>query len=232
MAWTYLVESEESAWPLAIGSDLSPTARSTPIVKQSCSLDSMKENCIKRQFGTMSEQFKQAFFPQLRISYAGGSLVRTSVLQAMEKAWTESAVDFFGKSCAYPKRSSPISYSLKTSQRSLLEEEEPWFRRLPKSGMIVDGILYPLLNVGHCTKEKGGFYWPTPRANNKMDCPSERRRDNPQLETIVNIKQSTFGKKLCPRFVELLMGFHLDWTELDHWATQWFQSRRKRRLNT
>jgi site-specific DNA-cytosine methylase len=85
------------------------------------------------------------------------------------------------------------------------------------SGRLNEQVVYPQM-------------WPTPRANNKMDCPSERRRDNPQLETIVNINQSTFGKKLCPRWVSVLMGYPTTHTDLEPSVMQWFLSRQKRRL--
>lgn len=198
--------------------------------------------------------------PRMLISSSAGSLdhARISLLQDLEKAWKGSEASYFTRSCAFPKKSSPSSYSLKTSQPSQAEEDFASLKKLPRWGMIVDGVLYPLHPLERYTNVKGGSYlptpgateggpmppdtnyrpnqrsyndrtgkhvqitirryvemFPTPRARNAPDCPSERRRDSPQLESAVNMNQSTIGKKLCPQFVELLMGFPTAWTELE-----------------
>jgi len=62
--------------------------------------------------------------------------------------------------------------------------------------------------------------WPTPSARNPPDCRAERKRKSPQLESVANISQSTNGKMLSPMFVELLMGYPIDWTELKPLETQ------------
>jgi hypothetical protein len=80
----------------------------------------------------------------------------------MEKDWMESEADCFSRSCAWPKKSSPSSYSLKMSQPSLVEAVFKSLEKLPRWGMIVDGVLYPLRPLEHYTVEKGGSYWLTP----------------------------------------------------------------------
>jgi hypothetical protein len=104
---------------------------------------------------------QEGFEEQLILSW-GAFPARISALQDMEKAWLASEAAYFGRSIAWPKKSSPSSYSLKTSQLSLLEEEAPWFKRLPKWGMIVDGVLYPLQALERGIKEIVGSYWLTP----------------------------------------------------------------------
>lgn len=74
--------------------------------------------------------------------------------------------------------------------------------------------------------------WPTPRASHQADFPCERRRHNPSLECMVNISQSTIGKKLCWKWTSLLMGYPIEWLDLEPWAMQWFQSKRRRRLKS
>ena len=159
---------------------------------------------------------------------------RIFLLQAAGQAWKASEAVLFSRySDSSMKRKLP-SYSLKTSQTLGLKEQSEFVKNWPKEGMIVDGVVYPLVMWERDTKGKGGSclhlptpntldflpprskerMWPTPRERNAPDCPSERRRDSPQLESVVNIQQSTSGKRLCPQFVELLMGYPIGWTEL------------------
>jgi hypothetical protein len=230
----------------------------------------------------------------------------------MEKAWLASEAAYFGRSIAWPKKSSPRSYSWKMSQLLLPGVDSQSLGQLPKWGMIVDGVLYPLQALERYIVGKGGSYWatpntmdgmelrsdeamrdqftharkgrtkpanlreqvhakcwpqnlflatptattrirsqrfrenrlpnpqefvemwPTPKASDgkRCDSPSERRRDTPCLPTVVNMEASTNGKKLCPVFVELLMGYPKEWTVLEDWAMQWFQNKRKKRLKS
>ena len=284
--WIYLgcstdltssAESEESVLPLAIGSNLSHTAKLTHTVKEFCSPEWLMGGLIPHQSGLISKHLWPRTLQAAVISSQADFPARISVLQGLEKAWEESEVAYFSRSCAWPKKSSPSSYSLKMCQLSLLEEEAPWLKRLPKWGMIVGGVLYPLRALEHYTVVKGGSYWatpntmdgmelrseealkhqftharkgrtkpanlreqvhpqcwpqnlfPTPQARSAPDCPAERMRHTPSLESVANMEQSTNGKKLCPAFVELLMGYPKEWTVLEDWAMQWFQSKRKKR---
>ena len=96
--------------------------------------------------------------------------------------------------------------------------------------MIVDGVLYPLKALERVTKGKDGFYWPTPRANKIGGYSSPRFR--PTLEQTVKmqlIQGSSALGRLNPVWIEWLMGYPLQWTDLDHWAMQWFQCKRKKR---
>jgi hypothetical protein len=93
------------------------------------------------------------------------SPARILALQAGAKAWTESEADYFSRLCAWPKKSDPNFYSLKTCQQSGQEDSIPLAGNWPRQGMIVDGVLYPLLKSAQITRENGGFCWPTPVAN-------------------------------------------------------------------
>ena len=54
-------------------------------------------------------------------------------------------------------------------------------------------------------------HWPTPTKNVNADCPSERDRHTPALESAVNIEDQTKGK-LSAAWVEWLMGLPEGWT--------------------
>ena len=56
--------------------------------------------------------------------------------------------------------------------------------------------------------------YPTPMATQRGDCPAERRRHSPCLESVVAMQEPN-GGKLNPTWVEWLMGFPLGWTDLD-----------------
>lgn len=59
------------------------------------------------------------------------------------------------------KRKLP-SYSLKTCQTLGPKEQSEFAKSWPKEGMIVDGVIYPLVMWERNTKGKDGFCWPTP----------------------------------------------------------------------
>lgn len=190
--------------------------------------------------------------------------------------------------------------------------------RLPKWGMIVDGVLYPLHALEHCISDSGGSYWltpttmdhlpvrqgealenalyrgdpqkkskrkcsgrlneqvaypqmwPTPIARdatrNKGGSPSDFRRHTPNLPTAIlkmvatpttsqankpirhpspsrdskqhgddlqdsigRLNPESIGKRLCPRWVSVLMGYPTTWTDLDPSVMQWYQSKQEKR---
>src|SRR5271170_1253270 len=229
MAWIYLAESEDLQSPSANGSSLSLIVKSTPIVKQCYSGTYFLEIFQKLPYGIMWKLYhqKNSHFPS--ISFMEDSLARISVLQDLEKGWQESEVDYFSRSYAWPKKSSPLSYSLKMCQQLRREEGYRSLAKLPKWGMIVDGVLYPLQVLEQSMKGRDGFCLPTPTSRAASDCPAERKRNSPSLESVLNQKNGTNGLKTNPRFLECIMGYPLGWTELEPWAMQWFLNKRKKR---
>jgi hypothetical protein len=195
-------------------------------------------------------------------------------LQDFKKAWKESEAVFFSKYYDSSMKRKLPSYSLKTCQTLELKEQNEFAKNWPKEGMIVDGLIYPLVMWERDIKEKDGFSWPTPDATNrgarinqnghqvtlqdavkmyptpqawdgargpakKYDpkskkqvertlvtfakhfptptardwkdnaSPSEYNRNTPTLATHA-------GGQLNPQFVEWLMGYETEWTELKH----------------
>lgn len=248
MGWIYLVESEESASHLETMSDQSPIAKLTPIVKQSSYLECIPDTFQELKYGMTSKPLSQENSePSTLLSAASRNYVKTLVLQEMEKAWQESEADCFSRSCAWPKKSSPSSYSLKTSQQLRAEGDFELLEKLPRWGMIVDGVLYPLKALEQCTKEKDGFYWPatkaiayltyaTPcasQANKPIREPSPSRQKKEHGEDIQDsvgrLNPSSIGKKLCPKWVSVLMGFPITWLDLDPSVMLWYHNKLKRR---
>ena len=56
-----------------------------------------------------------------------------------------------------------------------------------RSGMMQNGIAYQLPPLLRLTDVIESGLWPTPLASAKSDCPSERRRQSPHLETVVKM---------------------------------------------
>ena len=243
MAWIYLkdstssAESEESVSPSMNGSNLSHIAKSNPIVKASYCRECKKGICPKHQFGMIYEHYPKEISVKLSTlsSAASHEHAKTSVLQDMERDWQESEADFFSRSCAWPKKSSPSSYSLKTFQPLQQEGDFKSLMKLPRWGMIVDGILYPLHLLEHCTDAIDGSYWLTPRVK-MMATPSASQSSKPIREpspsrkkkehgedlqdSIGRLNPEIIGKKLCPRWVSVLMGYPTNWTDLRHLEIQ------------
>jgi len=277
---TSFQESQESQPPLETIAKPSPTASLTPTVKQSCSLEWQVMTSTTLPSGITLQPCREGNLKELLTLSSAASRndhVRTLALQERERDWKASEADYFSRSCAWPKKSSPSSYSLKMFQLLQAEGDFESLEKLPKWGMIVDGVLYPLRPLERYIVARGGSCWltpstmdhlpvrtgealdrsmrrgsknyrktsgrlneqvvypqmfPTPKARDWKDSgsePSAQRRHSPSLPIVVNMNQSMNGKKLCPRWVSLLMGYPAMWIELNVWAMQWFLSRRKKR---
>lgn len=267
MGWIYLAESEGSVLPSENGLDPSPTAKSTHIVKESCCPECKLMISRLPPYGTIlkhSESPTLKHYGDMSISYMEASHAKILALRDMEKVWQESEADFFSKSCAWPKKSSPNSYSLKTFQLLQPEGDFRSLEKLPKWGMIVDGVLYPLHPLERYTVENDGSYWPTPQARAQQDTPSERKRHSPCLhsailmatptasqankpirmpspsrasgehgedlqDSIGRLNPESIGKRLCPKWVSVLMGYPTTWTDLEASVMPWYLNKRKKR---
>jgi hypothetical protein len=233
MGWIYLAELEETP------SDCPTTSKLSLIVKQT---DTLKLSYYhawatgvshSHQYGMIS-----AHSPALQRTYqlillSGGSPARILALQERVRDWAGSVVVFFTKSCAWPKSSSPLSYTLRTS---LPFEPEDWTqlsKNLPKSGMTVAGRCYPLEKLGLPIKENGGLCWPTPtsKMTNRSREAWEKHRARPGnksggMDLSVAVQSvPDDGGRLNPQWVEWVMGFPNDWTVLSDWVTLWYQNK-------
>src|SRR5687767_6098927 len=170
MVWIYLAESEECQSDSVDGLDQLLTVKSIHIVKQCLSHEFPMDYYLIVLSGIMLRHCGEKILEDLQTSFMEGFHARISALQEMEKAWKEREADYFSRSCDWPKKLSHDSYSLKMFQPLPKEEEFKLLKKLPRWGMIVDGVLYPLQALERYTLEKDGFYWPTPTAKASMDC--------------------------------------------------------------
>ena len=195
-----------------------------------CELDTYCQGVLlsRMQFGMTLQPCREGNYEDSSTLSSVGSRnekdhARTLALQDMEKAWLESEADYFSRSFAWPKKSSPNSYSLKTQREYSQMEESKLSKRLPPSGIAYDGLLRAVKRLDHPKIVKDGLCLPTPKASDskRTDSPCERRRHSPDLTTFLNMKYQTKGKKVHPHFIEWMMTYPLNWTCLSLFARNW-----------
>lgn len=223
MVWIFFRELEELGTLSKTMSKQSPIARSDDISKPSCCRSWKTKKFNNVLFGTTLKRSRLIHLMAILILSLQDSLVRTLALQGLEKAWMESEAAFFSRLCAFPKKSSPRSYFLKMCPRSSHEMAYESLQRLPKSGMTVDGALYPLHQLEHTTKGIAGSFWPTPDA-------SARGARKIQKNHHYTLQDAVGSGKLNPKWIEWLMMYPLGWTELSRSATLWYLDKSKSRL--
>jgi len=99
-------------------------------------------------------------------SFSVGSHAKTFQLQvkAQESNQTHE-VDSFSTSCDLFGNIDHNSFSSKTSPQFVLTGSTPYCGKLPKQGMMQNGVAYPLPKQEHHTNVTGGGSWPTPSAS-------------------------------------------------------------------
>lgn len=219
--------SEESTLRCETGSDPSHIARSTPTAKASSCKECRRGICPKHQFGMIYEplQMKELGkpFPWMLTSSTAAfheeSHVKTSASQELEEAWKESEADYFSRSCAWPKKSSPSFYSLKMLIKFCQEDANQLFIRLPKSGMIVDMIFFPLESLSTKT-EKDGFVLPNLTASDGSKGPGKIYDKKSKTSSQRNLPTISYrvwkSGGLISEVCEKIAGYPTGWTELRH----------------
>jgi hypothetical protein len=238
MAWIYLAASEATLSHSESGLKPLLTVNKTDTLSLSCFHGWQTKALNQRQSGmTLQPLADQCLIPQSTLCL-GDFPAKTSHVQAMELAWQESEAVFFSRSCAWPNKSSPLFYSLKMSQTSEQKEWTQLSKNLPKSGMTVDGLCYPLQKLERRTKEKDGFCWLTPKSSAveekyKTYIARMKRSKDPKVNTKKNCGNLSqqIGGPVNPTWCEWLMGFPLEWTALNDLGTQWYHYKRKPHLN-
>jgi hypothetical protein len=116
------------------------------------------------------------------------SPVRISLLQERVQDWQESEAAFLQRSFDSQKKHPLLSSSLKMCQQLEQEDHSKFKKHWPASGMILDGVLYPLPKLVQTIKEKDGSaslrkeMYPTPTAktygSNQTDSPNAKVRQS------------------------------------------------------
>ena len=132
----------------------------------------------------------------------------------------------FGGKCyeslaSYQQNEKSQLWSWKMSQLSLLEEDARSLDRLPKSGIVQSGQLFPLEALEPLICEKDGLQsliLPTPTRDERRTPYAQGGRNLLcALLSTPTEEAQRFGQRarLNPRFVEWMMGFPIGHTDLD-----------------
>jgi len=92
-------------------------------------------------------------------------------------------------------------------------EQLPLLEKLPTSGICANGVLYLRRVWERVTKETDYLLWPTPVARGGLDGGAHSRASMKKLEN-TQYEVPTTGK-MNPTWVEWLMGFPPEWTDLE-----------------
>jgi hypothetical protein len=163
---------------------------------------------------------------------------KTSALRDVVRAWQESAADFSSKLSDLQKKFSRRLCFSKTCPQLELADFERSQEHLPIYGMTVDGLVYLPQKLAPLTLGKDGSFLPTPTVQDACGRTHHNQANGGTILSLLGVvtskdgKHPTPGGKLNPTWVEWLMGFPLEWTVLEDWATQWFQVKRTRLLKS
>ena len=218
-----------------------------PIPQAYLSSDKMTGFSRLSRFGMTFKPLMESRGEELLTLYLAGFHAKTSALPEKGQALTENDPE-----CGHTWRGSlakfdPVLSSWKTAQPSLLEDLGESSVIWPRSGMTANGQCWELPTLEHRTNVTGfglwptptvcGNYnrkgasktsgdglatavktWPTPTAHNAKEggFPSEHERKTPTLA-------AQAGGALNPTWVEWLMGWPLEWTDLKPLETVKFQ---------
>ena len=197
------------------------------------------------RFGMTFKPLTESRGKALLTLYLAGFPARTLALRGGGQALPEAEVPCGNTWQGLLGRYDPSTHSLKTAQCSLFEDLKPSSVTLPRWGSMQDGELYQQQTLVRPTSEnESGLWptitatanqlspsmqsryanpiWPTPTAHmaKETNAPSEASRNEPTLA-------SRFGGHLNPPWVEWLMGWPLEWTDLKPLETDKFQEWQK-----
>lgn len=154
-----------------------------------------KKDGLKYRFGMMSLPSTEK--RETLISSAEDFLVRISQLQEKVKESNKGHAPVYGLSFTGSlAKYDPSSQSLRTFQCSLFGEEPELLQTLPKSGTMLNGVLYQQKEWEPITLEKECLSWPTPRSCTAMAATITKESAwkegrSPNLETVV-------GRRMWP----------------------------------
>ena len=106
----------------------------------------------------------------------------------------------------------------------------------PKAGMTLAGVFFPQRKWERRINEITSGLWPTPRASLGMAArlteygasQAAERNGNLEDKILEYYPLEAVGKYINPQFVEKMMGWPLEWTNVsDHLATDKFQQWRQ-----
>ena len=227
MAWIYLAASGDSLSRSRLGSDPSPTVKTTDTHKLFYCPACRAVIFLPRQSGMTCARCEVNWSTSLvSTSFTAAFPAKTSARQAMVAERGFGAQDLgYGERCIdSSKKYNRQTSSLKTwvdGKRGCLQCGRP----LIKSTTTRCRWKCPPLKSDFRLKERE-FLLPRPTATANQLCPSMKKwRSCANLQKLIG--QS--GGMPQPEVWEWLMGYRSKWSDLEPWATQWYRSKRGKR---
>lgn len=229
MAWIYLAELEGLELRSPRGSEPSLIASANDTHKAYFCRECNLVTLTSPLYGMMCKRCEENTYPKLKL-FLEASLAKIFPPQGgVSELRAEQDRGFSSKSQGSLKKSSLPLFFSKTHPPLEPEGSTLFYENLPRQGMIVDGQCYRLQASALLTKEIGGFLWPTPRTTG-LDGGANSRRAAKARGAWVDESVPESGR-LNPEWVEWLMGYPTEWTELSASVIPWFRSKRKKLLN-
>lgn len=224
MSWLYsrvLVE----AYSAASCSDGEPSAQSSGSPTPQAYLSPGRMTAFSRpsRFGMTFAPLPDAHGEELLTWYREASRAKTSALPGKAQDSTESAPASGPKWRALLGKYDPGTHSLKTSQRSLLEDSTECLRILPRSGSMRSGELFlraPLVPHIH---ENDCSLWPTPTKSQATHGFGFTSRTVGRYNATILALADEIGYKPSAATQEALMAFPERWTSLQSLGMPKFQ---------
>ena len=127
-----------------------------------------------------------------------------------------------------------VTHSWKTCEDTSVSDSEPFSETWPPSGLMQSGKCYLRPRLVRHTAATASSSWPTPRAAAAMNTKLETLRKSPRMgRYLATGKGLTFSRleerlaircqdngRMSPMWVEWLMGFPQQWTDLEDSETR------------
>ena len=219
MSWHYS-QALVAEYSAANCSDGAPSAQSsaslTPLLY--CAPDRMTAFSRLSRFGMTCAPLTASLGADLLMWFLAAFPAKTSQPPEKEQGLTENDLECGEKWHGLLAKYDQDTHLWKTVQCSLLEDLNECLQTFPQWGMTVGGELYllPTLVQTIDAKESGFTHvWGTPKAQDSRHALKDRGKGNlgEQVSGLHN------GGKLNPTWVEWLMGWPLEWTDLKPLAT-------------
>ena len=220
MSWHYLQGQEAASWEGdCLDGAPSALSRLIPMRAESYSLDKLTDALADFQSGTTCGHSTASDGKAPSMSSAVDFHVRTSAQPERERESQEQSPVCGHTWHALSVRFDLVLCSWKTAH-CLFPEDLQWSSViLPRWGMMRDGECWERNTLALPTRDTDSGLWPTPLAEDiKTDCPSERKRDCPHMETEIKLRLGLSvecKQRLHPWWMEMLMGWPIGWTDCD-----------------
>lgn len=147
------------------------------------------------------------------------SPAKTSVLLEKEPDLQAPEAAFGGSSTVSSRRRGRSGSLRKTYQPFAVEDWTKFSGASLRSGTMRNGTVYPLPPLAPLTDATASGLLPTPTTMANQLAKSMQKHRGCRL---LSQMAGGIGGMVSPRMYEWMMGFPMEWTELEHWATRSF----------